>query len=148
MRKWIKQYIRSILMELLDEPNFKPKFKEIKTYRVIQSKSPYSIIGNVEVTSFAFVVDYVDPRDSSAISKRHAFKSLGELRDCLYHFNSEYDHYNGVTFVIEYNHCMGSQRSSDIIVNSLNHAVYESSQLNKIIKPLVSWMDKHPELLI
>jgi len=148
MKNIIKRYIRKLLLDILEEPEFRPKFKEIKKYKVIETKSPYSIIGNVDVNSYSFIVYYIDPKNSAECTKRYEFSELSELRNCLMNIEPEYDYYNGVTFTIKFNHLMGEQRASDIIINSLNHTVYESSELKNIINPLIAWMDKHPELLI
>jgi len=150
MLKLFKNLIRKMLLEILEEPAIQPKFKEFKKVSTQNHEnSIYDIIENYEVDGFELVIEYADKHNLAHADQRYCAKTLPEFKKMLEVWQPKYPYFRGAHFSVSYKHEFGKQREMQIIINSLNSSVHNSSDIvPNVTEPILQWINQHPELLV
>jgi len=147
----LKNYIRNLLLELLNEPTIKPKFAEMKkiSFKNKDKATVYDIIDSDAFESIEFSVEYVDP-STRAKCKTVFTGDLSEIRSGLQDIVDDqpiHPYFKTCMLLVSYNHEFGPQLAFDIIADA-HGKVYDSKELNTIARTLITWIDSHPEMLV
>ena len=150
IKDYVKNYLRKILIEILEEPDLAPVYSKLKQIKISKDKkSIYSVIMNFPISTYAISISYSDPDSSAHQDFKIEVQSLNELKHELDNFEPEFKYFKEVHFSTEYVHpILGEQRAYEFLVLGSGDIVYSSSELSTIFKSLTEWMNNVPELLI
>lgn len=148
-RKYIGQYVKEIVHDIITSDEFKPKLKELVklTVQSTDKVTPYMIIETCNVSEISLSIEYVDPGSHATKTERLEAKDVPEFLGLINKFRPSESYFCSVHFAAQYDHKFGRQRAAEVIVNSLDKNYYSSDQLrSKIIEPLIQWFNDRPEL--
>lgn len=146
----IKNWIRSIILDIVQEETIKPQFKELKKvqFKLNGKHDVYDILESQDIENVYLTIYYVDPSSHATQTYRLERGTIAEFKKALEVYTPHLDYFNGVHFGVYYNHAFGKQHSSDVIINTLDKKIYKTSELQNIFKPIIVWLNKRPELLL
>jgi len=145
-----KKIIRNIILDVINEERTKPLYDKLKLseYTKTSKLTIYDAIVNMPLHEISLNVEYIDPLTKAKKTHRHEYKTIAEFKYNLEKFLPIHNHFTSVSIVVYYEHAFGKQHVSEQPVSSWDDKIYSSNDLQKIIQPMLMWLNKHPELLI
>lgn len=147
----IKNYIKTIIREVIEEKTIGPKFDKIvlNEIKTCGKRSVYAIMEHTQPTEITLLVEYIDPDSLVTCSDRTTLTSVNELYHHLITFKPKHPHFSGVHLSISVEkEGFGRMNVTDVIINSLNNKIYDSKDIQNVFEPMLKWLRERPELII
>jgi len=149
MRNYLKNLIKKLLLEILEEDKVKHSLLKYKIKLNHSDFNVYNIIELFEITKYSLVIEYIDNTKLATQSCRLECTSLNGFKSLLLNHRIKPFNIRNVTLRIDFFHPeLGDQYVFDFIINSTDNNVYDSLSLKTIFTNLIIWIDKFPEHML
>lgn len=149
-KKLLKKLVHDILVEMSKDFKSRPMIKELVYETMDKSKGKaFLIIETKPISEIGLTVTFIDPKLNIDKTIRHDFNDIPAFFNFLKTYQPEFEYVSGCNLTVEFEHAFGkNERCSEFFLNSYSNDFVRSSELHKIIKPLLTWFDERPELLV
>lgn len=147
----IRQIIKDIIIDIIHDERAKTLYDNLKLTEYAKSSklTIYDAMLNMNIIEISLIVEYIDPKVHAKQTSRYEHKTIPEFNYFLENFTPAHNYFTSVFIVVYYEHEFGKQHVNEYPVSSIGDKVYSCGDLKeKIIQPMLTWLRKHPELLI
>lgn len=146
-----RKFIKDIIIDIIKEERTKPLYESLKLqeYTKTGKMTIYDAILNMLLHEISMNIEYIDPLTKAKKSIRYEYNTISEFKSALENFEPKYQYFTAINLGVYYEHDFGKQHVGEYPLSSFDNKVYICTDLQeKIIKPMLLWLNKHPELLI